>query len=98
MLTLYRCLQTTPRELRTIFLSLDVSFSSYFLSWPHLIRGALVVNGSTEVESLAQAFMGISLKTTLAGLGTKLLNYANLTVLSSTGVANDGVRAITSLD
>ncbi|KAL8278093.1 hypothetical protein RQP46_009553 [Phenoliferia psychrophenolica] len=54
-------------------------------------------NGSTAVESLTQAFMALHLNATLKGLGTKLLNYANLTVLPTTGVNNDLASSIVSL-
>ncbi|KAL8279026.1 hypothetical protein RQP46_008484 [Phenoliferia psychrophenolica] len=54
-------------------------------------------NGSTAVESLTQAFMAIHLNTTLKGLQSKLLNYANLTVLPSTGVENNIANSIVSL-
>ncbi|KAM0750211.1 hypothetical protein T439DRAFT_247618 [Meredithblackwellia eburnea MCA 4105] len=54
-------------------------------------------NGSTPVESLTQAFMAIHLNATLNGLTTKLLNYANLTVLTTTGVTNNIADAIVSL-
>jgi len=37
--------------------------------------------------------MALHLDATLPGLQTKLLNYANLTVLTSTGVSNDFVSA-----
>lgn len=52
----------------------------------------LAVNGSTAVESLTQAFMAIKLSTTLEGLTSKLVNYANLTVLPTTGYGNSIVR------
>ncbi|GAA6027071.1 hypothetical protein JCM8097_006088 [Rhodosporidiobolus ruineniae] len=54
-------------------------------------------NGSTATESLTQAFMQIHLNSTLPGLQTKLLNYANLTVLSSTGVSDDFADSTVSL-
>ncbi|GAA6057282.1 hypothetical protein JCM3770_004534 [Rhodotorula araucariae] len=54
-------------------------------------------NGSTAVDSLAQAFMAIHLNATLPGLDTKLLNHANLTVLSSTGIQNDFADSTVSL-
>ncbi|KAI5474806.1 pre-rrna processing protein [Pseudohyphozyma bogoriensis] len=54
-------------------------------------------NGSTAVDSLTQAFMAIHLNATLNGLTTKLLNYANLTVLTTTGVTNDLSNSIVSL-
>ncbi|GAA5897781.1 hypothetical protein JCM8208_000260 [Rhodotorula glutinis] len=54
-------------------------------------------NGSSAVDSLTQAFMAIHLNTTLPGLKTKLLNYANLTVLPSTGYANDLADTTVSL-
>lgn len=50
-------------------------------------------NGSTAVESLTQAFMAIHLNTTLPGLGTKLLEYGNLTVLPTTGRTNNIANA-----
>ncbi|KAM0789126.1 hypothetical protein ACM66B_003180 [Microbotryomycetes sp. NB124-2] len=46
-------------------------------------------NGSTAVESLTQAFMAIHLNTTLPGLQTRLLEFANLTVLPTTGRLNN---------
>lgn len=46
-------------------------------------------NGSTPIESLTQAFMAIHLKTTLKGLEKKLLNFANVAILPSTGVTNN---------
>ncbi|GAA6063179.1 hypothetical protein JCM10212_003114 [Sporobolomyces blumeae] len=55
-------------------------------------------NGSTAVDSLTQAFMAIHLNATLPGLTTKLLNYANLTVLPTTGVTNDFADATVNLD
>ncbi|GAA5969858.1 hypothetical protein JCM21900_004182 [Sporobolomyces salmonicolor] len=54
-------------------------------------------NGSTAVESLTQAFMAIHLNATLPGLSTKLLTYANLTVLTSTGVSDDFTNATVNL-
>lgn len=36
--------------------------------------------------------MALNLNATLQGLTTKLLNYANLTVLDTTGVTNNFVR------
>lgn len=54
-------------------------------------------NGSTAVESLTQAFMAIHLNATLPGLQTELLNYANLTVLPTTGRANNLADATVSL-
>ncbi|GJN94719.1 hypothetical protein Rhopal_007810-T1 [Rhodotorula paludigena] len=54
-------------------------------------------NGSTPVESLTQAFMAIHLNSTLPGLQTSLLNYANLTVLPSTGVDNNFADATVNL-
>lgn len=54
-------------------------------------------NGSTAVDSLTQAFMAIHLNTTLPGLKSKLLNYANLTVLPSTGNENDLADTTVSL-
>lgn len=41
--------------------------------------------------------MGIELSTTLQGLQTKLINSANLTVLSSTGVDNNFANSVVSL-
>ena len=38
--------------------------------------------------------MALHLDATLNGLGTKLLNYANLTVLPTTGVTNNTVRLL----
>ncbi|GAA5914535.1 uncharacterized protein JCM6883_003197 [Sporobolomyces salmoneus] len=46
-------------------------------------------NGSTPTASLTQAFMALHLNATLPGLETRLLNYANLTVLPTTGTTND---------
>lgn len=54
-------------------------------------------NGSTATESLTQAFMALHLNATLPGLKTKLLNYANLTVLPTTGVTNDFADSTVSL-
>ncbi|KAL8287086.1 hypothetical protein RQP46_004092 [Phenoliferia psychrophenolica] len=55
-------------------------------------------NGSSQTESLTQAFMALHLNATLKGLGTKLLNYANLTVLPTTGVTNSVASSIVSLE
>ncbi|BGP44010.1 hypothetical protein JCM10449v2_008067 [Rhodotorula kratochvilovae] len=54
-------------------------------------------NGSTAVDSLVQAFMAIHLNATLPGLDSKLLNYANLTVLPSTGIESDFADSTVSL-
>lgn len=51
------------------------------------------VNGSTATESLTQAFMALHLNATLPGLQSKLLDYANLTVLPTTGRTNNMVRS-----
>ncbi|KAL8277420.1 hypothetical protein RQP46_010142 [Phenoliferia psychrophenolica] len=55
------------------------------------------VNGSSSVESLTQALMGVHLNATLNGLATKLLNYANLTVLTTTGVTDNIASSTVSL-
>ncbi|GAA5937070.1 uncharacterized protein JCM15063_000146 [Sporobolomyces koalae] len=54
-------------------------------------------NGSTETASLTQAFMALHLNATLPGLQTRLLNYANLTVLPTTGISNDFADATVNL-
>lgn len=54
-------------------------------------------NGSTATESLTQAFMALHLNATLPGLQAELLNYANLTVLPTTGRANNLADATVSL-
>ncbi|KAL8280236.1 hypothetical protein RQP46_007350 [Phenoliferia psychrophenolica] len=54
-------------------------------------------NGSSEVESLNQAFMGISLSAKLGGLAEGLVNGANLTVLDSTGITSDVANATVTL-
>lgn len=54
----------------------------------------LQVNGSSACSSLDQAFMAINLTATLKGLTTKLLDYANVTILPSTGVQNDLVSTL----
>ena len=59
---------------------------------------SFTVNGSSQTESLTQAFMALHLNATLNGLGTKLLNYANLTVLPTTGVTNNIVGTLRSTD
>lgn len=41
--------------------------------------------------------MAIKLSTTLAGLTSKLVNYANLTVLPTTGHGNNIVRSFSLL-
>lgn len=55
-------------------------------------------NGSSACDSLQQAFMAINLTTTLKGLTTKLLQYANVTILPTTGVTNNLANSIVSLD
>lgn len=42
--------------------------------------------------------MALHLNATLPGLGTKLLDYANLTVLSTTGRANNMADSLVSLN
>lgn len=42
--------------------------------------------------------MAINLTTTLKGLTTKLLQYANVTILPTTGVTNNLANSIVSLD
>lgn len=71
-----------------LFLSpLRVLTTDHGISIPRL----RIVNGSSDCVSLTQAFMAIHLNTTLKGLTSKLLNYANLTVLPTTGVTNSVV-------
>lgn len=54
-------------------------------------------NGSSQTTSLNQAFMAINLKATLAGLGTKLINSANLTVTPNTGVTTNAADSVVAL-
>jgi len=55
------------------------------------------VNGSTAIESLTQAFMSLHLNATLQGLSSKLLNYANVTILPTTGLANNFAASVVSI-
>lgn len=69
----------------------DVSCLCRLLHQDSLLTQCSSVNGSSATTSLTQAFMAIHLNTTLTGLTSKLLNYANLTVLPTTGVSSDMV-------
>lgn len=73
------------------------TFSDYARGIPNELR-IVGFNGSTKVDSLTQAFMGVALVTNLSGLPTKLLEYANLTVLDSTGVTSNGANSVVALN
>lgn len=92
---------TTPLEQATSWGSQDVShqlLASSRINESLIIPNVYhLVNGSTQIESLTQAFMTLHLNATLEGLSTKLLNYANVTVLPTTGVANDLASSLVSI-
>jgi hypothetical protein len=83
----------------SVFQDVSRSFQRYSLILRQALTSpsTLIVNGSTAIESLTQAFMTLHLNATLEGLGSKLLNYANVTVLPTTGVSNDLAGSVVSI-
>ncbi|CAD6973942.1 unnamed protein product [Tilletia controversa] len=55
-------------------------------------------NGSSDVASLAPTLKDIHLNATLPGLQAKLISYANLSILDTTGITNDIANAFVGLD
>ena len=54
-------------------------------------------NGSTAIDSLGQAFASLHLNATLKGLTSKLVNFANVQILPTTGITNNLAASVVSI-